>query len=223
MTTTQQQREAQRRYRERNAEVLKAKLRAQGAKYRNQNAHLSVLEAVTNVEAFWSRVGVAEEDVCWPWTGPKTDRGYGLYAPLPGVVMRTHRVAYALHNGGIDDGLLVCHRCDNPSCCNPKHLFLGTNSDNMRDMVAKGRNKPLNGESNPNAKLTSEQARAIYLDPRTNQEIAAAYCVASSLVSLIRRRQVWVEATVNLPAQEPRKNGPKPRRLSNAELQGVTA
>ena len=78
MTTTEQNREAQRRYRERNAEAVKAKARAQAAKYRSQNAHLGVLEAVTNVEAFWSRVDVGNEDVCWDWTGPKTDRAYGV-------------------------------------------------------------------------------------------------------------------------------------------------
>jgi len=221
MTTAQQNREAQRRYRERNAEAVKAKARAQAAKYRSQNAHLDVLEAVTNVEAFWSRVDVGNEDACWNWKGPKTDRAYGVYAPLPGVLLRAHRVAYALHNGGIDDAMLVCHRCDNPSCCNPKHLFLGTSSDNMRDMVAKGRNKPINGESNPSAKLTAEQARAIYLDPRTNREIADAYGVAGSLASLIRRRKVWAEATADLPEPPARKTGP--RRLSNAELQAITS
>ena len=199
MTTAQQNREAQRRYRERNAEAVKAKARAQAAKYRSQNAHLGVLEAVTNVEAFWSRVDVGDEDACWNWKGPKTDRAYGVYAPLPGVLLRTHRVAYALHNGNIDDALMVCHRCDNPSCCNPKHLFLGTGSDNMRDMVAKGRNKPIKGEKNHYAKLNAEQARAIYLDPRTNREIAEAYGVASSLASLIRCRKIWVDATADLP------------------------
>jgi len=221
MKTAEQNREAQRRYRERHAEAVKAKARAQAAKYRSQNAHLGVLEAVTNVEAFWSRVGMVEEDACWPWTGSKTERGYGVYAPLPGVLLRAHRVAYALHNGGIDDSMLVCHRCDNPSCCNPKHLFLGTGSDNMRDMVAKGRNKPISGERNPSAKLTTEQVRAIYLDPRTNVEIAAAYGVAGSLASLIRRRKVWAEATADLPEPPARKTGP--RRLSNAELQAITA
>lgn len=220
MTTVEQNREAQRRYRKRHAKKVKAKARAKAAEYRSQNAHLGVLEAVTNVEAFWSRVGVAGEDACWPWTGSKTERGYGLYSPLPGVLLRTHRVAYALHNGGIDDALMVCHHCDNPSCCNPKHLFLGTGSDNMQDMVTKGRNKQINGESNPVAKLTAEQARLIYLDPRTNLEISNAYGIARSLASLIRRRKVWTEATADLPDLPRRKSGP--RRLSNAELQAIT-
>jgi hypothetical protein len=220
MTTAEQNREAQRRYRERNAEAIKAKARVQAAKYRSQNAHLGVLEAVTNVEAFWSRVDVGNEDACWNWTGPKTDRSYGLYAPLPGVLLRAHRVAYALHNGGIDDAMLVCHRCDNPSCCNPKHLFLGTNSDNMRDMVAKGRNNSINGERNPSAKLTAEQVRAIYLDPRTNRQIAEAYGVTSSLASLIRHRKIWAEATTDLPKLSRRKTG---KRLPDAELQAITA
>ena len=118
-------------------------------------------------------------------------------------------MAYALHNGGIDDALLVCHRCDNPSCCNPKHLFLGTGSDNMRDMVAKGRNKSIKGESNPISKLTTEQVRLIYLDPRTNREISQAYGVASALASLIRRRKIWADATADLPDLPRRKSGPR--------------
>lgn len=209
MTTAEQNRSARQRYRERNAEAVKAKARAQAAKYRSQNAHLSVLEAVTNVEAFWSRVDMTEEDDCWSWMGSKTDRGYGVYAPLPGVLLRTHRVAYALHNSGIDDAMMVCHRCDNPICCNPKHLFLGTNSDNVRDMVAKGRNKPTKGESSPLAKLTADQARAIYFDLRTNGEIANAYGIASSLASLIRLRKVWADATADLPELPRRKSGPR--------------
>lgn len=219
MTTIEQKREAQRRYRERHAEKVKAKARAKAAEYRSQNAHLGVLEAVTNVDAFWSRVGMAEEDACWPWTGSKTNKGYGVYAPLPGVLLRAHRVAYALHNGGIDDDLMVCHHCDNPSCCNPKHLFLGTGSDNMQDMVAKGRNNSIKGENNPIAKLTVEQARLIYLDPRTNFEISKAYGIASSLASLIRRRKIWSDATANLPDLPRRKSGP---RLSNTNLQALT-
>lgn len=209
MTTAENRREIVRRYMEKNGEAVKAKARARAAEYRSRNAHLTILEAVTNVEAFWSRVRIADDASCWPWTGPKTDRGYGVYAPLPGVLLRTHRVAYALHNGSIDDELMVCHRCDNPICCNPHHLFLGTGSDNMRDMVAKGRNKPISGEKNPVSRLTAEQARAIYLDERTNRQIANDYGISSALASLIRRKKIWALATFDLPDLPQRKTGPR--------------
>jgi hypothetical protein len=207
MTTIEQRRGYQRKYRERNLEARREDNRIRLAKYREKNAHLSILESVTNVDAFWSRVGILNEQQCWEWSGAKTDRGYGVYAPLPGVLLRAHRVAYALHNNSIDDDLFVCHTCDNPSCCNPSHLFLGTPKDNNDDKIAKGRHNPIKGESNPQAKLTAEKARAIYLDGKTNREIGQAYGVSPSLASMIRKRVIWAEATLDLPDLPHRKSG----------------
>lgn len=207
MTTIEQRREYQRRYRERNIEARRQDNRERLARYRQQHANLTILESVTNVDAFWSRVDMTDQDGCWEWQGARTDRGYGVYAPLPGVLLRTHRVAYALHNNGIDDELFVCHTCDNPSCCNPSHLFLGTPKDNNDDKMAKGRHKSASGESNPQSKLTAEKARLIYLDKRTNREIGQEFGVSSSLVSMIRKRTIWAEATADLPDLPRRKTG----------------
>lgn len=71
---------------------------------------------------------------CWEWAGAKTDNGYGAY-----MRYRAHRYSFILFNGDITDGLLVLHKCDNPPCVNPSHLFLGTQSDNIKDCVSKGR------------------------------------------------------------------------------------
>lgn len=79
----------------------------------------------------------AEPGACWVWTGA-TLKGYGQIGDA-GVVKYAHRVAYELAFGPIPDGLMVCHRCDNPPCCNPDHLFTGTALDNVADMVGKGR------------------------------------------------------------------------------------
>lgn len=75
---------------------------------------------------------------CWEWQGATSEKGYGKFK-LNGAVMRTNRVAWILANGMISDALHVLHRCDNPACCNPAHLFLGTNQDNVNDRERKGR------------------------------------------------------------------------------------
>lgn len=79
---------------------------------------------------------------CWPWQGSKNQSGYGLYHYM-GKHTTAHRVAWQVFTGDrIPNGLLVLHRCDNPPCVNPEHLFLGTNRDNTLDAIAKGRMKP---------------------------------------------------------------------------------
>jgi hypothetical protein len=221
MKTKEQQREADRRYRLRNLDKRREDNRRLMAEYRSRAVNIDLLDAIKNADAFWSKVDVKSDSECWAWKGAKTNRGYGLYAPMPGVVLRTHRVAYALFNGQFNKKLFVCHKCDNPICCNPSHLFLGTPKDNTFDMDKKGRRADVSGEKNGAAKLTAKQACAIYCDIRTNKEIAIDYGITSSLVSLIRRKKIWLSATKNLPITSKRKPGPK-TRLSNAQLQALT-
>ena len=91
-------------------------------------------------ERFWARI-VEQPNGCREWTGGASSAGYGQLW-FEGKLVYAHRLAWILVNGPIPEGLFVCHKCDNPPCCNVEgHLFLGTATDNMRDMIAKGRGR----------------------------------------------------------------------------------
>jgi hypothetical protein len=92
----------------------------------------------TDIERFETYALKGGPDDCWPWTGQIGENGYGKVKNSPEHV-QAHRLAWAVHHGTIPKGLFVLHRCDNPPCCNPRHLFLGTHLDNMRDMREKQR------------------------------------------------------------------------------------
>jgi hypothetical protein len=91
-------------------------------------------------KAFFRKIDIKGKGDCWNWLGAKNAAGYGSYE-LWHKHYYTHRLMWIIFFGEIKDGLQVCHKCDNPSCCNPKHLYLGTQSDNLIDMVRKGRSK----------------------------------------------------------------------------------
>lgn len=146
---------------------------------------------------FWGKVSVSDPDKCWNWKGAKDPAGYGN-VKCGRKVTKAHRIAYALHNGEWPGDFMVCHSCDNPSCCNPAHLWKGTNQDNQNDSVQKGRKNPaiLLGESNPNSKLTKVQAtQAITLIAQgmTNKRIAHMLGVSHAMISCIRLGKAWPE------------------------------
>ena len=144
-------------------------------------------------DRFWRKVH--KGDGCWLWLGGLFDRGYGRFALDPKVTVRAHRYAWELANGQIPDGLIVCHRCDNPKCVNPEHLFLGTHKDNAEDRERKGRGagRKRRGAAHPLAKLKAEEVRAI----RSTEGIsdtawAEFYGVSESQIGRIRRGESWV-------------------------------
>jgi hypothetical protein len=97
---------------------------------------------------------------CWEWTGAKDAKGYGQIK-VNGVLKRTHRVSYAVFMSVEPASLHVCHRCDNPSCIRPDHLFLGTNKQNMEDREKKGRGVRTSGPKHHNFKVTDDMASDI--------------------------------------------------------------
>lgn len=111
-------------------------------------------------------------------------KGYGKMKAGPGSKL-AHRLSWELAHGAIPDGLQVCHRCDNPGCVRPDHLFLGTQGDNMADMVKKGRLRPGHRFK---SSLTEEEMDLIAADPRLQREIASDYGVCQPTISRIKKR-----------------------------------
>ena len=140
-------------------------------------------------EILWSKVDKKGEDDCWNWLGYKNNEGYGR-TWINDHGYYAHRVIFNLAfpntitlnapESTADSGFLL-HTCDNPSCCNPKHLFVGTHADNMADKVAKGRSPDFSGDKGPRAKLTMTQAREarqLRKDGVSTRELAARFGIS---------------------------------------------
>ena len=144
-------------------------------------------------------------DACWNWTA-SLNKGYGQLGAgpcPPGVArnnrvpLKAHHVAYELEHGAIPPGAFVLHRCDNPRCCNPSHLFLGTQADNVRDMDSKRRRVTADrrGEAHGYAKLTDESVREIRrlyaAHAATQTSLACQFGVTQAQISSIVLRKSW--------------------------------
>jgi hypothetical protein len=147
---------------------------------------------------FWSHVAITGDDnLCWLWVGNRFKNGYG-FQKINHKRIRAHRIAWSYPDYVIPDGMFICHSCDTPLCCNPKHLFLGTNQDNLDDMRNKGRGYlfPVRrGEDNYSSKLNSYQVgliRSRYLSGSITQTaLAKEYGVSQAAISLILTGKKW--------------------------------
>lgn len=150
-------------------------------------------------ERFWEKVSIGQDNECWIWKGAKIGRGYG-YFRTGKKCTHAHRFAYEYTYGAIPNELKVLHKCDNPLCVNPNHLFLGTNKDNTQDMITKGRRfqPPTKGENNGNAKLSQENIdtiRNLYFSGVRQKELVKLFGISRSQISKIINFETWKDET----------------------------
>jgi hypothetical protein len=156
---------------------------------------------------FWSKVNRRGPDDCWKWIACTDDGGYGkMSGNTKQKWFRGTHISWHLHFGEIPEGLYVLHKCDNPPCVNPGHLFLGTLKDNMQDKIRKGRCRCVvgddhhyrtmpecirRGSNNPASKLTEELVREILADKRSHREIAQIHGVSPTTIYCVRKGITW--------------------------------
>lgn len=143
------------------------------------------------VARFWSKVDVRGPDECWPWLAAVDGDGYGRFSHggRGAPQARASRFAYACEHGPIPEGASVLHSCDNPPCCNPRHLRAGTHQDNMEVAVVRGRKPRVRG----NARLTPAEVLEIRRSAATGSSLAARFGLAKSTVSMIRSGRTWAD------------------------------
>lgn len=148
-------------------------------------------------DRFWMKVK-KREGTCWTWTAATDKDGYGVFW-YNNKAQYAHRVSWQLTNGLITSDQVVCHRCDNPLCVRPDHLFLGSYYDNILDKVKKQRSS-LN-EQNPNSKLTKSQVRDIKkrASKETQTALAKEFGVSRKTIYLIINGQMWANVEEHAP------------------------
>ena len=153
---------------------------------------------ITNTERFWRKVDRRDPHECWEWQGGTKGIPYGVFLTTPAFKQRKvtipSRYSWELHHGPVPEGMCVLHRCDNPPCVNPAHLFLGTPSDNTQDMLEKGRHPSRAGEANGWASLTEadvREMRRLYGEGMRNADIARHMGLDPRTTHRIVRRKSW--------------------------------
>jgi hypothetical protein len=184
-------------------------------------------EGISAADRLWRHVRRGAPDDCWEWQAGRNRGGYGrMEIGHPRRSFGAHRAAYLLCVGDIPDGLDVLHSCDNPPCCNPAHLFLGTDCDNASDCIAKGR-KAVGAATNCSG-LTDEDVLAIrrrYAAWETSVALAAEFRVHPNAVLAIVHGRTWKHLPIEPPRAPLRKSRAGERslasRLTEAEVRQI--
>lgn len=156
---------------------------------------LKQYHGLTLAERF-DRYAVKRETGCWDWESFKDPNGYGRLN-VNGRPQLAHRISYQIHFGTIPSGMAVCHKCDNPSCTNPAHLFLGTQADNVADMHVKrrARKRGMKGTEHHMAKMNEDTVRAIRASDAPDSQLAREHDVSRATIHSIRNFRSWKHVT----------------------------
>ncbi len=148
------------------------------------------INGTIKMDRFWSKVDKKGPNDCWEWMAAKYPTGYGyIKRSNSRDNVYAHRFVLELEGIDIPSGMFVCHHCDNKSCVNPSHLFIGTQQDNVDDMWRKGRG--LVGENHPQSKLTDSDVIAIRASELSHQETANIFGVSRRLIGMVKQRYIW--------------------------------
>lgn len=150
--------------------------------------------SAAHISRFWDKVRGPNKAGCREFSGAKNEKGYGIVGLYPNTTIHAHRLSYFLTYGFLPEHMVICHHCDNPACCEPLHLFLGTKADNNADMRGKGRHA--HGVSHYQAKLNPSKVRAIRKMVKEGKSMRACgerYGVSSSTIEDIIYGKTWKE------------------------------
>lgn len=169
-------------------------------------------------DQLYRKMRIDEVSECWNWKGLTFEKGYGQFHNSKlngGVPLAASRASWMIHNGPIAKGLFVCHRCDNRRCVNPKHLFLGTQKENMEDCASKRRVN--HGEDRPQAKLTDEkvaEARRLRQEGIGWIKLAVQFGVTKNCIRSAIQGQTWSHVKEPVPTYTGRPGNPHQRKAS---------
>ncbi len=157
------------------------------------NSRNEVKFAADRISSFWEKVDRTRRTECWNWTAAMTCKGYGRFWISGKTFLGAHQVSWILANGLIPRGQCVLHKCDNPGCVNPDHLWLGTKGDNSLDMVSKGRSA--RGERNSHAQIseqTVQEIRKLFRDGTKQVDLIRRFGISQGHIHKIVRGLRWV-------------------------------
>lgn len=185
---------------------------------------------VKDQKRFWSNVNITDNfNDCWEWIGPLVGKGYGYFSTNTDSF--AHRYIFQLYNGNVKSGNYVCHKCDNPKCVNPTHLFEGSPKDNYDDMKNKGRDNHVKGSKISKAKLTEKDIEVLLnniISGKYNNvsKILIDYKVTRAIIYKILNGKIWKHVTCNFNLDDIKNKVTKSRtdnarKLTNEQIQDI--